>query len=359
MPEFQVPERGLGERVRRLPIVRHFPVVGKKDDPDDLPPHDRFALPDVPLDWQPENISKAAAAAAIIEAAKRTPGMPDPNILENYHTQPEIEGLVRQENWDRHVQEVEIANKAIEDLTGRKIKNLTAAERNQACLDLKIDLALGTFIRPRQQQQQQLQGQGHQGAEARARGTGGAREVSDGGGGGRPRTPGSGIGQGRWSRANSRGQRGPANLRPYRTPNASQPATQESYIPKNSPTEPENGPPDNGSDLSSTQIPDEEEQGGFDPSPHFTGPSRNTRSQSLGVAPVTGRVVGGTMPDTGTQEQGGFGGTRGTHGQVLTPAGARAIERSMAPRPGIKRRGSRKRGQIGGDGGGGKRPRGM
>lgn len=328
VPEFQIPERGIGERVRRLPVVRHIPVIGKKDDPDDLPPPDRFALPNVPPDWQPDNISKAAAAAAIIESAKRTPGMPDPSIPENYHTQPEIDGLACQENWDRHVQEVAIANKAIEELTGKKIKDLTAAERNQACIDLRIDLALGKFIRPQQQQQPQGRGRGWW-----SRTSGPGSGAGDGRG---AEVPGSGMAQSRRQRSTNQGQRGLVNLRPRRLRETSQAATQESQSIDIAPTE----PPNNGSDPS--------ERAG------------SARSQS----PTTseGRVVGGFAPDEKTQqEQGVLAGARGTRGQALTPAGARALERSMALRPGIKRRGSRKRGPPRDDGGdrGGKRVRGV
>jgi hypothetical protein len=115
----------------------------------------RFNLPQVPVEWSPDSISKEAKTAAIVAIAKRTPGMPDPSILEHYHLQPEIDGLVRQENWLRHVQAVAIANETIKKLTGKSVSELTAVELHHARMDLSIDLTLGTFIPPNPQPNQE------------------------------------------------------------------------------------------------------------------------------------------------------------------------------------------------------------
>lgn len=96
-------------------------------------------LPKITEGWQPENIDYEDLLAMRKEEAKKQPGFPDPNILENYHTAAEIAKIRRKETFEKDQQEKQNAIDAIEKHLGKKIAKATDAEQNQAMDVLKIN----------------------------------------------------------------------------------------------------------------------------------------------------------------------------------------------------------------------------
>jgi len=76
----------------------------------------------------------------MIEEAKGIPGFPNPDILENYHTQAEIVQIRRREAHEAMEKERENATAAIGKLLGKKIANITTKERENAARTLKLDV---------------------------------------------------------------------------------------------------------------------------------------------------------------------------------------------------------------------------
>lgn len=133
VPEFQPRKK---ERWR-LPFT---------SDSDDEPKFaERFPLPKPPMDYRPTNISLDFKRHQVVNALKRNAGSITREIPELYHSQEEIEGFKRLAQWRKHVQGVEIANKAIEKFTGRPVSELTPQQLNDSRRALQIDLTMGTF----------------------------------------------------------------------------------------------------------------------------------------------------------------------------------------------------------------------
>jgi hypothetical protein len=76
----------------------------------------------------------------MIEKAKGTRGFPNPNILENYHTQAEIVQIRRREAHEAIEKERKNATVAIEKLLGKKIANITTQERDDTARKLNLDV---------------------------------------------------------------------------------------------------------------------------------------------------------------------------------------------------------------------------
>ncbi|CZR56165.1 uncharacterized protein PAC_06053 [Phialocephala subalpina] len=139
VPEFQAP-----------PAPRRG-LFTKRPSPE---PADPFALPPIPPNWNPDNISAAEKRAQLIEAAKNLPGFPNGNILENYHTPAEIRAMKQREAFDRVQNELECAQKAIVKVVNKGKRNkkdhktfaqVTPQEFSMACDALKIDKQTGRF----------------------------------------------------------------------------------------------------------------------------------------------------------------------------------------------------------------------
>jgi hypothetical protein len=129
VPEFQPPIVGRGSIFSRL---------GKRKQPSPEP-EDRYALPGLPNDWQPDNISVTEKRRQVIEIAKKIPGFPDPAILEYYHTPEEIVQIKAHEKYMLDLTEIQQGIAAVERHTGKKIGELTIDERvaaqNALCID--------------------------------------------------------------------------------------------------------------------------------------------------------------------------------------------------------------------------------
>jgi hypothetical protein len=104
----------------------------------------QYALPEIPANWQPHNISKEIKRAQMIEIVKADPGFPD--ALEYYHNQGEIEQIKRRQAFDIMSREIQRANDAIEKHTGKNVNQLTSQELNAARNKLRIDQFTGMFI---------------------------------------------------------------------------------------------------------------------------------------------------------------------------------------------------------------------
>ncbi|KAE8449437.1 hypothetical protein EG329_008045 [Mollisiaceae sp. DMI_Dod_QoI] len=163
-------------------------------------PIDRYALPEIPPGWEPDNISTSEKRAQLIEAAKRLSGFPDSNILELYHTPEEIAAIKLQEAFQKHQSEIEVANDAIAQACNKPFAQVTPQEYSAACDRLGIDKQTGKFIKSLSAHNTGTHGNSGNMPPPR----GGRR----GGGGIRPNTPGP-INTGGSSGADDGGQRGP------------------------------------------------------------------------------------------------------------------------------------------------------
>lgn len=76
----------------------------------------------------------------MIELAKSIPSFPNPNILENYHTQAEIAVIRRREAYQAIQAERRNATTAMENLLGKKLKYATAQETYDAARILNLDV---------------------------------------------------------------------------------------------------------------------------------------------------------------------------------------------------------------------------
>ena len=88
-------------------------------------PNDPHPLPRIPAGWKPDNISAEEKRLWLIELAKQTPGFPDPNIKEYYHTQEEIEVLCVQDEYQRSQDEIIANNAEVERVFGKTRDQVT------------------------------------------------------------------------------------------------------------------------------------------------------------------------------------------------------------------------------------------
>ena len=93
-----------------------FSPFKRKATPEDRPV-DRFALPDIPAGWNPDNVSVQEKRKDIIETAKSTAGFPKADGL--YYTSEEIAAIKRRKARDFNRTEIARARSVVEHLTGR------------------------------------------------------------------------------------------------------------------------------------------------------------------------------------------------------------------------------------------------
>lgn len=125
------------------PVAPRAGLFGRKPSPE---PKDPFALPEIPDDWEPDNISYAEKRAQLIEIAKRTDGFPDASIEQNYHTPEEIEYMAKERKFRLHHAELTLAQDAIRNLYGKdRFSQVSHMEYNAACESLGINKQTGKF----------------------------------------------------------------------------------------------------------------------------------------------------------------------------------------------------------------------
>ncbi|KAF4627606.1 hypothetical protein G7Y89_g10551 [Cudoniella acicularis] len=96
-------------------------------------------LPELPPGWKPTSITREEQRSRDIEIAKTLAGFPDPNVLENYHTQAEIEKIKRRQAYELDVQAAEQQKQEIETFVGKLFNRLTVQEQGDAQRALGID----------------------------------------------------------------------------------------------------------------------------------------------------------------------------------------------------------------------------
>ncbi|KAK0114207.1 hypothetical protein ONS95_013707 [Cadophora gregata] len=100
--------------------------------PEDPPnPNDSHPLPRIPAGWKPDNISAEEKLLRLIELAKQTPGFPDPNIKEYYHTQQEIETMRVREEHQRIQDEIAANDAEITRISGKLKDQVTFQQWTQ------------------------------------------------------------------------------------------------------------------------------------------------------------------------------------------------------------------------------------
>ncbi|KAH7379870.1 hypothetical protein BKA64DRAFT_765442 [Cadophora sp. MPI-SDFR-AT-0126] len=100
------------------------------DEPPEEPPNqnDPHPLPLIPAGWKPDNISAEEKHLWLIELAKKTPGFPDPNIKEYYHTQEEIRVMHVREEHQRKQDQIAARDAEISRAFGRPRDRVTWQE---------------------------------------------------------------------------------------------------------------------------------------------------------------------------------------------------------------------------------------
>jgi len=119
-------------------MFRRKSASGSESDDDDI---DHTALPPLPPTWFPDNVSLKEKYTALREAVMKTPGVgfPDPSILENYYTMPEIWKIQSDERAASDAMDIAEADADIEKHTGKKREALTYVELASAQQTLGID----------------------------------------------------------------------------------------------------------------------------------------------------------------------------------------------------------------------------
>lgn len=73
-------------------------------------PVELYSLPNVSKRWQPDNVSRGEKYASLLNFAKTAPGFPDPEILEYYHTQEEIDTMRRRDSGFKNARSIKSAH---------------------------------------------------------------------------------------------------------------------------------------------------------------------------------------------------------------------------------------------------------
>ena len=111
-------------------------------------PNDPHPLPRIPAGWKPDNISAEKKRLRLIELAKQTPGFPDPNIKEYYHTQEEIEVLRVQDEYQRSQDEIIANNAEVERVFGKTRDQVTWQQWAEWQRALNISPSTGRSVNP-------------------------------------------------------------------------------------------------------------------------------------------------------------------------------------------------------------------
>lgn len=119
-------------------MFRRRSASGSESDDDNI---DHTALPPLPPTWFPDNVSLKDKYTALREAVIKTPGVgfPDPSILENYYTMPEIWKIQSDERAASDAINIAAADADIEKYTGKKREALTYVELASAQQAIGID----------------------------------------------------------------------------------------------------------------------------------------------------------------------------------------------------------------------------
>ncbi|PVH83982.1 hypothetical protein DL98DRAFT_569341 [Cadophora sp. DSE1049] len=117
--------------------------------PEDPPNHnDPHPLPRIPAGWKPDNISAEEKRLRLIELAKQTPGFPDPNIKEYYHTQEEIEVLRVKEEYQLRQAEIAADDAEVTRVFGKTKDQVTWQQWAEWQGLLNINPNTGRFFNP-------------------------------------------------------------------------------------------------------------------------------------------------------------------------------------------------------------------
>jgi hypothetical protein len=120
-----------------LPPSGLINTLKRKLAPPEPPPVGRFALPDIPTEWKPTNVSLAEKRYDVIEKAKKTPGFP--NTDDAYYQPAELALQEHQRAINYTANERAEARRAIEKRTGIPYAQLTRMRIRQEQDVLNID----------------------------------------------------------------------------------------------------------------------------------------------------------------------------------------------------------------------------
>ena len=110
------------------------------------PVADRYALPEIPRGWEPDNVSFPVKTRDVIERVNQTPGFPQ--LQELYYTPEEIRYLQAKEGWEKDEKDKHEAIELIEKKEGRPYNELTRAQIRAAQTELGIDPFSEKLIAP-------------------------------------------------------------------------------------------------------------------------------------------------------------------------------------------------------------------
>jgi hypothetical protein len=107
---------------------------------------DRYALPEIPRGWEPDNVSVPVKTRDVIERVKQTPGFPQ--LQELYYAPEEIRYLQDKKTWEEDEKDKQEAIELIEKKEGRPYNELTKAQIRAAQTELGIDPFSEKLIAP-------------------------------------------------------------------------------------------------------------------------------------------------------------------------------------------------------------------
>jgi hypothetical protein len=117
---------------------------------------DRYALPEIPRGWEPDNVSVPVKTRDVIERVKQTPGFPQ--LQELYYTPEEIRYLQDKKTWEEDEKDKQEAIELIEKKEGRPYNELTKAQIRAAQTELGIDPFSEKLIAPIARTEKQIFG---------------------------------------------------------------------------------------------------------------------------------------------------------------------------------------------------------
>jgi hypothetical protein len=117
------------------PLWSIFSPFKRRATPED-PPVDRFALPDIPAEWNPDSVS-LQERIDIIEKAKKTAGFPKDD--EFYYTTEEIATIKRHQAREVNRAEIARARSMLEQLAGQPYDQIEPADLRRFRDPLNID----------------------------------------------------------------------------------------------------------------------------------------------------------------------------------------------------------------------------
>jgi hypothetical protein len=117
---------------------------------------DRYALPEIPRGWEPDNVSVPVKTRDVIERVKQTPGFPQ--LQELYYAPEEIRYLQDKKTWEEDEKDKQEAIELIEKKEGRPYNELTKAQIRAAQTELGIDPFSEKLIAPIARTEKQIFG---------------------------------------------------------------------------------------------------------------------------------------------------------------------------------------------------------